>query len=126
MIPERSSMRTCSSAEGNVMWKGSASFEIDIAPPCRSLETILRLIGKPSASSINAAFFFESPGEYILLFSRSATNLSSARFCARIFLSLARCIRRGFQYLVINLSMGVGVERDKGVELITVHFTNAE
>lgn len=107
MMPERSSIRTCSSADGSVLRNGSTNLETDIAPPRLSRAIIRRRNGKPSASSMSAVFFRASPRVYERARSREAATFCAAHTVSRCSRSLTRFILLGFQYLVINLSIGI-------------------
>lgn len=95
------------------MPNGSTNLETDMVPPRLSRAIIRRRKGKPSASSMRAVFFRTLPGVYVRAFSLNVAAFSAALSVARCSRSLIRLILLGFQYLVINLSIGIlscGVE----------------
>ena len=117
IIPARSSVCICASAAGSVIPKGSANFESDIAPPRARRANIRRRSGRPRASSIRRTFLRASPGVNVRRRTAASAIFCVAFFLARFSRSLTRFIRRGFQYFIIDLSIGVGSAEVKGTNL---------
>jgi hypothetical protein len=123
--PARTRIRSCTCADGKKILNGSTNFDNDMAPPMASRESIFLRSGKPSASSIRRTFLCISPVEYVrdsstCLFRRSRSLASSCRSRSR-----TRRILRGFQYLIIGLSMGMREEECNQQEGIGDAFENA-